>query len=165
MEVKVKKLSLLETINNQVYSKNDLIITDLIKETEGNEYDACLFTLNGFKIINRTAKITPKKVGQFVTFWKRNIEGITEPFSINDNFDFYIINIQAEDRVGQFIIPKGVLAEKGIITTEKKEGKRGFRVYAPWDITTSKQAQKTRQWQGDYFYAIGELNNLKRFLN
>ena len=164
MEDKLKKYSILEIFNEAVYFKSGLAITDLLIEPEGKEYDACQFKLNGFKIINRTAKITPKKVGQFVTFWKRNDERITTPFSTNDNFDFYIINIKHDDRIGQFVFPKSVLAEKGIIATEKKEGKRGFRVYAPWDVTTKKQAQKTKQWQVDCFYSLGDSAGIKKML-
>jgi hypothetical protein len=39
------------------------------------------------------------------------------------------------------------LADKGIITKNGKEGKRGIRVYPPWDIATNKQAEKTQRWQ------------------
>ena len=49
-----------------------------IECAESTEYNACSYTVNGQKIIERTAKITPKKIGQFVTCWKRNIDGITE---------------------------------------------------------------------------------------
>jgi hypothetical protein len=38
----------------------------------------------------------------FVTLWKRNIENETEPFDENDNFDFYIIATEQENRFGFF---------------------------------------------------------------
>jgi hypothetical protein len=38
-----------------------------------------------------------------------------------------------------------------IISTHLKEGKRGMRVYPPWDLPSSKQAKKTQQWQLPYF--------------
>lgn len=164
MEDNLKEYSILEIFNEAVYLKSGLAITDLLIEPEGKEYEACQFKLNGSKVINRTAKITPKKVGQFVTFWKRNEEGITAPFSTSDSFDFYITNIKYDDRIGQFVFPKSVLAEKGIIATDKKEGKRGFRVYAPWDLTTNKQAQKTQVWQGDYFYLMEDSKSLLSLL-
>lgn len=52
------------------------------------------------------------------------------------------------------MFPKSVLAEKGIITLNGKVGKRGIRVYPPWDIPTKKQAQKTQNWQTKYFFTI-----------
>lgn len=86
-----------------------------------------------------------KKVGQFVTFWKRNENGITEPFSQNDEFDFYVINMMGENNIGQFIFPKSVLIEKAIVKTDKKDGKRGFRVYSIWDTANNKQSEKTQK--------------------
>lgn len=99
----------------------------------------------------RKAKITPKKIGQFVTVWQRNATGITEPYTSADPFDFYIIMTKDHDQIGFFIFPRAILAEKGILTTAKKEGKRGFRVYPDWDTPTNKQAIKTQQWQNLYF--------------
>ena len=58
--------------------------------------------------------------------------------------------------MGQFVIPKSVLIEKGIISTSKKEGKRGFRVYPIWDKTINKQAVLTQQWQLNYFFEIND---------
>ena len=49
-----------------------------------------------------------------------------------------------------------------IISTSKKEGKRGFRVYPPWDTATNKQAVKTQQWQLDYYYEITPTTNFKK---
>ena len=46
------------------------------------------------KIQHRVSKITPTKNGQFVTLWKRNQNGITEPFDINDEIDFIIITVK-----------------------------------------------------------------------
>jgi hypothetical protein len=48
------------------------------------------------------------------------------------------------------------LIEKGIITHLDKEGKRGFRIYPPWDVTTNKQAQKNQIWQSNYFTFINK---------
>ena len=47
-----------------------------------------------------------------------------------------------------------MLSQQGIISTNLKEGKRGIRVYPPWDLTISKQAQKTQKWQLEYFLEI-----------
>ncbi len=32
--------------------------------------------------------------------------------------------------------------KKHILTSDSKEGKRGFRIYTPWDISLNKQAEK-----------------------
>lgn len=153
----------IEYLNNQFYEPCGLILSDFSMELEGKEYQACTFKLNEAFILCRNAKTTPKKTGQFVTCWKRNQQGITEPFHENDVLDFYIINTFHQDKMGQFIFPKPILIEKGIIATTQKEGKRGFRVYPPWDITTNKQAEKTQKWQLDYFIEFNNFTNLKSF--
>ena len=107
--------------------------------------------MNTPKAIYRKAKITPVKVGQFVSVWKRNVEGITEPRHVNDEFEHFVIQCKKGQNVGEFVFPKSILVEKGIISTSKKEGKRGFRVYPPWDKAENKQAIKTQEWQLDYF--------------
>jgi hypothetical protein len=146
--------SLLSTIQEKLYNPCSLLITKLEIEQEGKEYHACHFQLNDYSIICRNAKVTPKKAGQFVTFWKRDSNGTTTPFDENDAFDFYVINVNDSNGIGQFVFPKSVLIEKGITTTSKKDGKRGFRVYPSWDKVSSKQAIKTQQWQLNYFIAI-----------
>src|SRR5690606_24651364 len=124
-------------INTEIYRKCGLQISDFITEPESREYSASQFQVNGQIVISRTAKITPKKLGQFVTLLKRNQKGITQPFSEKDNFHFFVIDVKKENHLGQFIFPKSILIAKGIVTTEKKEGKRGFRVYPIWDTTTN----------------------------
>ncbi len=154
--------SKLQEIKTEVYDKIGYEISDFNMEIEGREYSACRFQLSGRYIISRNAKVTPKKVGQFVTFWKRNENGSIEPYHETDGFDFYIVNVWTQSVSGQFVFPKSVLMERGIISTNKKEGKRGFRVYPAWDKTTSKQAITTQKWQLNYFFTIGTSNDFKR---
>ncbi len=151
----------LNQIKTEVYDKCSLEISDFKIESESKEYYACRFRLNGLNILSRNAKITPKKVGQFVTFWKRNGNGPIEPFSKKDHIDFYIVNVRVENEFGQFVFPKSLLIKKGIISTENKEGKRGFRVYPKWDIAKNKQAEQTQKWQLNYFYEINSSTDLK----
>lgn len=158
-KTKTLNISLAE-VKTKIYDKCFLQMSEINNEHEGTEYDACNFELNGMNIICRSSKITPKKVGQFVTFWKRNNKGVTEPFNENEAVDFYVINVRTEDHFGQFVFPKFELINKGIISTNKKEGKRGFRIYPKWDRTENKQAEKTQQWQLKYFYEINHLTNL-----
>lgn len=129
-------------------------------ESESKEYAACNFTLNGKKIISREAKITPKKVGQFVTFWKRSEVGPIEPFHENDAFDFFLVQVTNEKNSGIFILPKSILIKHGIISTARKEGKRALRVYPPWDIATNKQAIISQKWQAEFFYSLDKVEDL-----
>jgi hypothetical protein len=146
----------LKVVKEAVYDPSGFVLTNLQMHLESIEYGACYFTLNGKNIQYRVAKTTPTKTGQFVTIWKRNKDGITEPFDISDELDFIIITSKSGNDFGQFIFPKSVLAAQGVITSNGKEGKRGIRVYPPWDIPTNKQAQKTQSWQIKYFLTIHE---------
>ncbi|GGE97848.1 hypothetical protein SAMN05443634_106173 [Chishuiella changwenlii] len=144
----INELQLLEKI---IFKPIDLQITDVVKDKECEEYLGFNFKVNEWNIKFRKSKITPKKVGQFVTFWKRNEEKQTEPFHLNDEFDFYIIASFDENNSGFFIFPKDILAKKQLISINEKEGKRGYRVYPNWVKTENKQAQKTQAWQVNYF--------------
>jgi len=110
-------------VKQLIYDQLGLTIEQYQPEAESTEYSACTFKLNKKTIIHRTAKITPTKIGQFVTLWKRNNKGITAPFDLEDNFDFIAITVQTPENLGQFIFPKQVLLEKGVISGNGKEGK------------------------------------------
>ena len=144
----------LKVVKELVYDKCGFVFTNLKENLESKEYGACSFELEGKTIQYRVSKITPTKIGQFVTIWKRNNDGITEPFDILDDLDFIIVMSKSGNNIGQFIFPKSVLADKGIITRNNKVGKRGIRVYPPWDFATNRQAAKTQSWQTKYFITI-----------
>jgi hypothetical protein len=122
-------------------------------DLEAKDYCGCNYTFLNHSFIQRTAKITPKKVGQFVTLWKRDQLNITTPISTEDGFQFVIILCQKGDLKGKFVFPVGVLLKKGIINDSKtlNAGKRGFRVYPDWDKPVSTQAIKTQEWQQQFF--------------
>ena len=153
---------LLQKIRAEVYDKCSLKMSDFEIEAESKEYNACRFGLNGSVVLNRNAKITPKKVGQFVTFWKRKGNGPIEPYNEADQIDFYTVNVKTETEFGQFVFPKSVLIAKGIISTKEKEGKRAFRVYPKWDVAKNKQAIRTQKWQLNYFYELNVSTDLNR---
>lgn len=48
-------------------------------------------------------------------------------------------------------LPKSELVNKAIISTNRKGGKKGFRVYQKWDKAQNKQAEKTQKWHLNYF--------------
>lgn len=143
-------------VKELVYEKYDFEFSNLIIDSESEEYQACSFKLNSFQVIHRLSKITPTKIGQFVTIWKRNNIGTTAPFDVSDNFDFIVITSKSDKNLGQFVFPKVVLLEKGVISKNNTSGKRGMRVYPPWDVPSSKQAEKTKSWQTKYFYSINK---------
>lgn len=139
---------------NLIYEPCGFIIEQIQAEPESAEYNAYSFTINSRVIKFRSAKITPTKVGQFVTIWKRTESGPIAPFDMTDNFDLVVISCRKEENLGQFVFPKSVLADKRIISSKGKEGKRGFRVYPPWDEALNTQAKKSKAWQLKYFLKI-----------
>ncbi len=148
---------LLFAIEN-VYDAIGFNCTVPVMETESSDYGACTFSVKGLAIRYSIAKITPAKIGQFVTIWKRNNNGPIEPFDITDNIDLIVIGTRCNAWFGQFVFPVTALYEKGIFSGKNKPGKRGIRVYPPWDVVTSKQAKKTQQWQLPYFLEISKMH-------
>ncbi len=145
-----------EKINNICVSAK-LYCNNFSLEKESQEYDACSFEINGIQIHYRKAKITPKKEGKFVTFWKRILSGIIAPFDDNDEFDFVIVAVENHIESGWFIFPKSILISKKIVSTSSIEGKRGFRIYPPSSIPKSKQAMASQKWQNEYFFTNTQL--------
>ena len=153
---------ILEQIKKEVYDKCGFILSDFKADPESIAYNACSFYLNERKILYRNAKVTPKKSGQFVTFWKRSKKGPIEPFNMNDPIDFYVVTVKTDNKLGQFVFPKSILITKGIISTDKKEGKRAFRVYPIWHNEGNAQAKRTQKWQLDFFYEIHDSTDLDK---
>jgi hypothetical protein len=147
-----------------VYNPLIFELKNVKSEPESADYKAFTFQLNDLFVLYREAKITPTKTGQFVTLWKRKLGQPIEPFHVSDAIDFVIVCTRNAAQFGQFIFPKSLLIEKGIISTETKEGKRAFRVYPPWDLAENKQAQASQKWQLNYFLTVleGEKTDLER---
>lgn len=165
-----KLFSELELINKYVFQVCGIELKNAETELESQEYFAHNFELNNQKVKFRMAKITPMKTGQFVTIWKRNEDGITEPHNLSDKFEFYIIAAREETKFGIFIFNKIILSENKILTNKNGEGKRGIRVYPPWSLTTNRQAQKTQNWQTKYFVEVSndnqiDISKVKKLLN
>jgi hypothetical protein len=160
----------LQIAQNLVYKESGFMLKNLVWNSESTNYGACSFELNNKIIQYRVANITPTKIGQFVAIWKRNNNGITAPFDVSDSLDFLIISVRDLNNFGQFIFPKSVLVSKGIVSENEKGGKRGIRVYAPWDRPINKQAIQTQAWQVNYFVEVKEnslvdLEKAKRILS
>jgi hypothetical protein len=136
------------------YEPSGLILKNLTQKTESKEYGAFLFELNQRRICFRVGKITPTKVGQFVTLWKRMGNGAIQPHDVADPIDFFVVSVRNSEQFGQFVFPKAVLLERDIISQDGQRGKLAMRVYPPWDMTKSRQAKRTQDWQRLYFFKI-----------
>ncbi|SDB94550.1 MepB family protein [Shouchella lonarensis] len=141
-----------EWICNEILTPAGIQVSESYREHESAEYGAVQFHLNGQRALFRQAKRTPKKVGQFVTLWKRETPAFEiAPLDASDDIEWVLIASDEGARCGMFLFPKLVLIKKGIFSRQHIGGKRAFRVYGPWTTPTASQAQRTKKWQSDYF--------------
>ncbi|MGW6024782.1 MepB family protein [Streptomyces sp. NPDC055099] len=125
-----------------------------VPEVESAEYAAHEFTLDGRPVRFRAAKTTPTKVGQFVTVWKRSKAGPIAPFDAADPVDLFVVSTREHGHFGQFVFPKDALRVRGVVSEDGAGGKRAFRVYPPWVVTTNRQAGRAQAWQADFFLRL-----------
>ncbi|MCC7007142.1 MAG: MepB family protein [Ottowia sp.] len=156
----------LNTLIQNIYAPAGMVLSDqVINDAEGHDYRACRFKLGEHRVAFRMAKITPKKIGQFVTLWKRLEQGGSiEPLDIADPIDFVVVHTSEAEHQGQFIFNKSCLIKKGIFSSKESPGKRAFRVYPPWSVPTAKQAINTQAWQRPYFlpFSVDGTTDLNR---
>jgi hypothetical protein len=120
--------------NKRVYKPCDFAFDGLVIDHESTAYGSASFVLNNRRIIFRAAKITPKKVGQFVTLWARNENGVIQPYDASSSVDFVVVSTRQDNLFGQFVFPKDVLVKKKIISKDSNSsGKLAIRVYPPSD--------------------------------
>jgi len=144
-------------VHQRLYIPNQLLIEDIQEETQNADYGAGIFQLNAKSIRFRVAKITPRKIGQFVAFWEKDENHKNQPFSDATATDLLVINtFTTDNRWGQFVFPKEVLLQQHILQTATIKGKMAIRVYPHWEKPTSKQAIYTQQWQLNYFVEIND---------
>lgn len=139
-----------------VYDPSGFTCSQPVPEAESAAYGAHEFTIDGRSIRFRAAKTTPKKVGQFVTLWKRSGKGPIEPFDAEDPVDLFVISTRDDHHFGQFVFPPDVLRERDVVSSNGSGGKRAIRVYPPWTTTTSRQARTTQKWQLEHFLPIAD---------
>lgn len=140
------------TFLNEISVLNyNVLLMNLEFEEWNQEYEAFNFEFNGITFKSRLAKKTPKKVGYFVAFWRKNKINKNRPFNFSESKEKLIINILDGSKKGQFVFPKNLLVEKGIISSEKCNGKMALRVYPKWEHDLNKSAVKTQNWQVPYF--------------
>jgi len=146
-------MNLLESLN-LVYLPLGFKCGQIKEEAESQDYGASSLEINNCRVQFRTGKITPTKVGLFTTLWKRIAKGPIQPFDEQDPIDLFVISVRKGLQWGQFVFPKKVLCEKGIVSSQGKEGKRAMRIYPPWGLAPNPQAKKTQSWQSAYFFEI-----------
>jgi hypothetical protein len=137
-----------------IYQPAGLVCSHIAQEAESADYGAYTFQLGNQRILFRVAKITPTKIGQFVTVWKRIGNGPIMPYDLADPIDLFVISVRSGQHFGQFVFPKAVLHAHGVVSQAGNGGKRALRIYPPWGVPTSKQAQQSQVWQLTYFVAI-----------
>lgn len=127
-------------------------VENIVREAEGIEYDAIIFQINGMTTLYRQAKKTPKKLGHFVTLWKRENgkEGI-RPFDQGDGISGVFVAVDEGDQLGFFVFSAQDLIVNNVFSTNSQGGKRAVRVYAPWADPVAIQAKKTQRWQVKHF--------------
>lgn len=144
---------------------SDYPIEDFKVEEQNKEYEGTTFVLGDQSFRSRRAKVTPKKLGYFVVFWEKDEANKNKPYDVDSAPDKLIITIFDQDKLGQFIFPKKILAEKNSLTNGKTRGKMALRVYPDWITGLNKTASATQQWQKAFFIDLTreqELDQLKK---
>ncbi|MCR1809505.1 MepB family protein [Haploplasma modicum] len=132
---------------NKLFNDNNFVGNDIFNY----EYEGFSFEHNMLLYYSRLAKKTPNKAGYFVTFWRKE-DKVNRSFDESDKFDFLIVNIVDEEKKGYLLFNKKDLIKHGIISSQNKKGKMGFRVYPNWEKNLNSTAIKTQSWQLNYFY-------------
>ena len=70
------------TTKKLVYDLCNFECSQPVSESQNSEYGAYIFKLNDISIRFRVAKITPTKIGQFVTLWERIGSGAIQPYDV-----------------------------------------------------------------------------------
>lgn len=128
----------LDYIDNVIYKPNRLTIKSIYEEKHNSDYAADKFEL-GFELNNiwkiktirfRVAKITPTKIGQFVTCWEKGANNINQPYHFDEAPDLLVITIFSDNNIfGQFVFSKDILLKKNILTSDLMKGKMAIRIY------------------------------------
>jgi hypothetical protein len=119
-------------------------------ETQNGDYESGIAHIGGEAWHIRTARNTPTKPGAFVAFWQRDADGTTMPFSDDDAASGLLVFVEQLGRRGVFRFTGAHLAELGI-TSGRRVGKRGFRVYPSWCAGLNPQATATQRAQASAF--------------
>ncbi|MBF4567816.1 MepB family protein [Plantibacter sp. VKM Ac-2880] len=119
-------------------------------EPQNSEYESGLAQLGAETWHLRTARNTPTKPGAFVAFWRRDADGATAPFRDDDRAAGLLVFVEQEGARGVFRFTGAHLAALGV-TSGRRPGKRGFRVYPSWCAGLNAQATATQRAQAPAF--------------
>ncbi|EJS54991.1 hypothetical protein ICG_03253 [Bacillus cereus BAG1X1-3] len=151
--------NIVEKLDKMIYKPNNLFITNQKEEKQKSEYAGGIFQLNNRSIRFRVSKITPNKIGQFVSFWEKDASMRNQAFSYDSAPNLLVITCIADNKLGQFIFPKEILLKEKILKTQNQKGKMAMRVYPIWDKPVSNQAKKSQRWQLQYFVDLSDSKN------
>jgi len=89
-----------EFIKRHVFDECGFELTNFKKDKESEEYFACSFRVQDRFVQYRQGKITPTKIGQFVTIWKRNGPGNPiQPYDSADNVDLFVVTVRFKNNI------------------------------------------------------------------
>lgn len=133
-----------------VYSAGVGVTAEVIPETQNSDYESGIVQIGEAAWHIRTARNTPTKPGAFVAFWQRDAEGNTVPFSDADPAAGLLVFVEQHDQRGVFRFTSAHLTALGV-TSGRRPGKRGFRVYPSWCAGLNAQATTTQRAQAPAF--------------
>ncbi|WP_431031193.1 MepB family protein [Plantibacter sp. RU18] len=133
-----------------VYSAGVGVTAEVIPETQNSDYESGIVQIGEEAWHIRTARNTPTKPGALVAFWQRDAKGNTAPFSDDDPAAGLLVFMEQHDRRGVFRFTSAHLTALGI-TSGRRPGKRGFRVYPSWCGGLNAQATTTQRAQTSAF--------------
>lgn len=134
-----------------VYSASMGLIAEVIPEMQNSDYESGLVQIGEEAWHIRTARNTPTKPGAFVAFWQRNAKGNTTPFRDDDHAAGLLVFVEHDCRRGVFRFTGTHLTELGI-TSGRRPGKRGFRVYPSWCVGLNMHAMISQRAQASAFH-------------
>lgn len=146
----------IDYISKLIHQISRSSLENITLEEQNKDYEGAFFLIDKHSFRSRKGKRTPKKQGYFVVFWEKDIFNKNKAYDYVRAPDKLIITIFDEDKRGQFVFPKELLAEKNILSTENKQGKMALRVYPDWVTSLNKTALKTQSWQLPYFINLSE---------
>lgn len=185
----------LALVVRELFTPLGLAVVSEVVEPESAEYDGMLVSVSGLDRLDpegvrtsdapeaiphaqaqaqvrvRSGKITPTKVGLFVTHWRRTADGTTGPYGVHDSADTLLVTVAesgTDPAGGVFVFDRASLVAHGIVARDGRGGKRGFRVYPPWSTVAPGQASRTQEWQLEHFVplpiAVSDLGRARRLL-
>ncbi len=127
-----------------------LTIAAVTAEEQNSDYESGVAEIDGARWHIRTARTTPAKPGAFTAFWCRGADGQTAPFAADAVGAGLLVLVEQGSLRGRFRFTAQELATLGI-TSGRRPGKRGFRVYPAWCTDLNPQASRAQRAQSSAF--------------